>query len=314
MVHQPQTSGPSDIAKWQMQKVPATLLDRTENVSDTKAVTDTKYNLHKRELVGNRPHSDRPQRDASKSVTYAKQTDESSQDLQIIFTIYPMDNWPIPDAKLEKIVGMSEPSAYRLSVQNYTEAKKRGEIPLPPKHTLPGYKAKSETEPENKTTVESADSEATEDYTPTELPDETKTEQPKPVRGKLKITKLTLKKPMPRNQKGRMFKCVHCGLLYQTIAELNEHFISKHWKLKCPDCDKTLTKPRSYQKHMYLHKKSKYRCDTCGKGFSFCSQLIAHLPVHSNLCEHHCTSRKCNKSFTHAGDLRKHEKTHSKKW
>ena len=65
---------------------------------------------------------------------------------------------------------------------------------------------------------------------------------------------------------------------------------------------------------MYLHKKSKNRCDTCGKGFSFCSQLIAHLPVHSNLCEHHCTSPKCNKSFTHTRDLKKHVKTNSKKW
>ena len=62
---------------------------------------------------------------------------------------------------------------------------------MPPKHTLPGYKPKSETEPENKTTEESADSEATEDYAPHELPDRTKTEQKKPVRGKLQITKLT---------------------------------------------------------------------------------------------------------------------------
>ena len=67
---------------------------------------------------------------------YAEPTDESSQDSQIIGTIYPMDNCPIPDAKLEKIVGMSEPSAYRLSTTNYIDAKKRGEIPPPPKHTL----------------------------------------------------------------------------------------------------------------------------------------------------------------------------------
>ena len=61
---------------------------------------------------------------------------------------------------------MSEPSGYRLSAQNYIEAKKRGDIPPPPKRTLPGYKAESETEPENKTMEESADSEATEDYAP----------------------------------------------------------------------------------------------------------------------------------------------------
>ena len=34
-----------DITKWQMQKIPVTLLDRTENVPSTKDVTDPKYNL-----------------------------------------------------------------------------------------------------------------------------------------------------------------------------------------------------------------------------------------------------------------------------
>ena len=119
-----------------MQKVPATLPDRMENVSDNNVIATSKYNLRKRELVSNRLQSDRPQRESSKSVTYAEQTDENSQNSQIIGTIYPMDNPQIPDAKLEKIVGMSEPSAYRLGAQNYIEAKKRGEIPPPPKCTL----------------------------------------------------------------------------------------------------------------------------------------------------------------------------------
>ena len=118
---------------------------------------------------------------------------------------------------------------------------------------------------------------------PPELPDRTKSEQPKPVRGKLQITKLTLQKPMPKNHKSRKFKCVRCGLLCKTIAELNEHFISKHQKLKCLDCDKLFTKPWSYQKHMYLHKKAKHMWDIYGKGFSFRSQLAAHQPVHSIL-------------------------------
>ena len=124
-----------------------------------------------------------------------------------------MDNCPIPDAKLEKIVGMSEPSAYRLGAQNYINAKKRGEIPPPPKLTLQGYKAKadSEPEPESKPTEDKGDSEATEEYEHPELPDETKKTLPKPLRGKLKITKLSLKKPKQKSQKGRLFKCVQCG-------------------------------------------------------------------------------------------------------
>ena len=81
-----------DIAKWQMQKIPVTLLDRTENVPSTKDDTDPKYNLCKREQTASRPNRDQPQKEASKSVTYAERTDKSSQDSQIIGTIYPMDN------------------------------------------------------------------------------------------------------------------------------------------------------------------------------------------------------------------------------
>ena len=103
-----------DITKWQVQKAPVALPDATNNTPDTIDSTAVKYNLCTRDPVISRPQSDRPQWEASKSVTYAEPTDESSQDSQIIGTIYPMDNWPILGAKLEKIVGMSEPSAYRL--------------------------------------------------------------------------------------------------------------------------------------------------------------------------------------------------------
>ena len=63
-------------------------------------------------------------------------------------------------------MGLSEPSAYRLGVQSYIDAKKRGELPPPPECTLPGFKAKPDTEPENKTTEESTDSDATAIYDP----------------------------------------------------------------------------------------------------------------------------------------------------
>ena len=123
-----------DINNWQMQKAPVTLPDATENSVPTDNGKISKYNLRLREpdVVNSRPHSERPHREATKSVTYTEPTDESSQDSQIIGTIYPVDNRPIPDAKLEKIVGLSEPSAYRLRVQSYIDAKKRGELPPPP--------------------------------------------------------------------------------------------------------------------------------------------------------------------------------------
>ena len=270
-----------DIAKWQVQKTPVTLPDATPNTQDKVNIAVPvnvevpKYNLCTRDpdTVSSKPQSVQPQREASKSVTYAEPTDESSHDSQIIGTIYPVDNRPIPDAKLKKIVGLSEPSAYRLEAQSYIDAKKRGELPPPPKCTLPGYRAKPGSEPDNKISEETTNSEATEAYDLPELLDETQTkpipDQVKPLRGKLQITKLTLRKPRNQAHPRRMFKCICCGLLCKTIAELNEHFTDKHRKLKCQDCEKTFTKPQSYQKHLYLHKKANHSCDVCGKGFSF---------------------------------------------
>ena len=85
--------------------------------------------------------------------------------------------------------------------------------------------------PKTKTSEGSTDSEATEIYDPPKLPDETKLEsaQTRPLRGKLQIKKLTLRKssikskPKPK----RMFKCVRCALLCKTIGELNEAFQNK---------------------------------------------------------------------------------------
>ena len=77
-----------DISKWQVQKTPVALPEATKNSTVTGNGTTSKYNLHTRDLdpATNRPQSERPHREATKSVTYAEPTDESSQDSQIIGT------------------------------------------------------------------------------------------------------------------------------------------------------------------------------------------------------------------------------------
>ena len=124
-----------DIKMWQIHKAPMKIPDAPESSVPTDKGKIPKYNLRlkKPTVVKNRPHSERPHRKATESVTYTDPTDKSSQDSQIIGTIYPVDNRPIPDEKLEKIVGLSEPSAYQLGAQSYIEAKKRGELLPPPK-------------------------------------------------------------------------------------------------------------------------------------------------------------------------------------
>ena len=268
------------------------------------------YNLrdHERKVQRN-PVRNRPQCTVSKPMTYAEPMDDSSQDSQIIGTVYTLDSRPPPTSTTEKIIGLSEPSTYRLVAQNYIQAKRRGELPLPPTQTLPGFKTKKSEKDEDKPEEESTDSEATVLFEPPILPDETITDNAK--KGQLQIKKISLKKTRPK--KNRIFKCTKCVSTFDSIASLNDHFIEKQRKLKCEDCKRSFDKPRSLTKHKYQHKKSKHVCDICGKGFAFSSQLTAHLPSHAARL-HRCNKPKCNKSFTHAGDLKKHQKTHTKKW
>ena len=288
-----------------------TLLDATPGTSNTVPESiNSGYNLrdHERKVQPN-PVSNRPQRTVGKPTTYAEPTDESSQDSQIIGTVYTLDSRPPPDSSIEKIIGLSEPSAYRLGAQNYIDAKRRGELPLPPTQTLPGFKTQKCEEEAIEPEAESADSEATVLYEPPTLQDETIANKTK--KGKLQITKLSLKKVRPK--RNRIFKCAKCASTFDSISSLNDHFIEKHRKLKCDDCERSFDKPRSFTKHRYQHKTSKHTCDICGRGFAFASQLSAHLPSHGARL-HRCNKPKCDKSFTHAGDLKKHQKTHTKKW
>ena len=301
-----------DVTKWLPKPVVnQTLPDTTPGTSNTYPESKLNcYNLRDQERkVQLTPVRNRPQRTVGKPMTYAEPTDDSSQDSQIIGTVYTLDSRPPPDSTIEKIIGLSEPSSYRLGAQNYIEAKHRGELPLPPTQTLPGFKTKTSEKEEDKPEEESADSEATVLYEPSTLPDKTITDNAK--KGKLQIKKISLKKARPK--RNRIFKCAKCVSTFDSISSLNDHFIEKHRKLKCEDCERSFDKPRSFTKHKYQHKKKKHTCDICGKGFAFASQLAAHLPsLGAKL--HRCVKPKCDKSFTHAGDLKKHQKTNSKKW
>ena len=297
----------SDVFKWQKQK----LQDATDTDLD---IVNQNYYLRDQNIKQNRVSS-RPQRTVCKLPVYTDPTDDSSQDSQVIGKIYFNDIRPLPDEKLEKIVGLSEPSAYRMGAQNFITAKRRGELPAPPTQTLPGFKSKVQKSKEAGETPDvndSTDSNATIIYTPPKLPD--RTDSSHKIKGKLHIKRLSLRKARPMKKGHRLFRCIRCSMLFNTIAELNDHFISKHRKLTCKVCDKSFYKPRSYQKHLYVHKDSKHVCITCGKGFAFKSQLDAHMPVHSGTRIHLCPERNCSKRFTHSGDLKKHVKTHSKKW
>ena len=219
----------SDVSKWQKQKLP-------EATKTDVSIENRHYYLRDRN-IDHHYSSSRSQHTVSKLPVYTDPTDDSSQDSQVIGTIYPTDNRPIPDEKLEKIVGLSEPSAYRMGDQKYIVAKRRGELPAPPIQTLPGFKTNvQKPEPMDVTQDgdESNDSNATIIQTPPELQD--RTDSPPRSRGKLHIKKLSLRKARPVKKGQRVFRCIKCSMLFNTITELNGHFISKHRKLTCKVC------------------------------------------------------------------------------
>ena len=188
----------TDVSKWQKQKL--------QDATDTDlSIVNQNYYLRDRNIKQNHASS-RPQRTVCKLPTYTDPTDDSSQDSQVIGKIYLNDIRPIPDEKLEKIVGLSEPSAYRMGAQNYIAAKRRGELPAPPTQTLPGFKSKvqkSKKPDETPDGNDSTDSNATIIYTPPKLPD--RTDSLHKNKGKLHIKKLSLRKARPVKKGHRLF-------------------------------------------------------------------------------------------------------------
>ena len=67
-------------------------------------------------------------------------------------------------------------------------------------------------------------------------------------------------------------------------------------------------------KYLHTHKGLNHHCEVCGKGLAFLSQLLAHKSVHTVDHKHVCDKRGCCRSFTHDGDLKKHQHTHMKNW
>ena len=249
-------------------------------------------------------------------------TDESSQDSRIVCKDVPEDEDDSPP--LVKITGLSEPSPYRLAAQKFIDAQRKGLAPPPPNHSLPGLKVKSPDQSEVSQDDDSSDSssDSTVIYDPVKdygvtLPDNTPEddEVKTPVKKRVVTGFRTYGIRKPKlNIKCRKFRCVRCKKLFDSVCELNEHFIKNHRRLKCNQCGKVFSKPRSYEKHQYAHVSKPHKCDICGKGFSFQSHLNTHLLCHNPPKQFMCSKRNCNRGYSSKSDLRKHEKTHSAKW
>ena len=106
------------------------------------------------------------------------------------------------------------------------------------------------------------------------IPDDasTNTQDVKPTRGEFQTRIVGIW----RQKDPRAFKCSCCSKYTMTLYELNAHFISTHWQVKCDMCNQYFNTPSSLKKYKYMHSDEKYACRSCDREFPFESQLHSH--------------------------------------
>lgn len=83
---------------------------------------------------------------------------------------------------------------------------------------------------------------------------------------------------------------------------------NKHYKYKCPCCDKMLAR-YALKKHIYVHTSEKpYRCEDCGKEFTNIYYLRNHQKTHEGVKEAFC--EQCGAAFASKKSLSKHSLIH----
>ena len=130
--------------------------------------------------------------------------------------------------------------------------------------------------------------------------------------GSLQIKTIGIKKRKPNK-----FKCRDCGLLFDSVKELNAHKRDKHVKVyKCSRCPKYYDTQIGLAKHLLVHNDSnmKHKCPECTQAFPYPSQLTRHLMVHSDEKHYHCPSKTCmekgGRHYKSRSEYLRHMETH----
>lgn len=112
----------------------------------------------------------------------------------------------------------------------------------------------------------------------------------------------------------RMFKCKKCDELFYDLKTFDIHFDAVHKKLKrepqsdttCKICFKTFAKLQFLKLHVAaIHEKNLFKCEVCGKKFSFERAKIRHVEViHNNQRKYKCSH--CQKVFGTSTQMKEH--------
>ena len=118
------------------------------------------------------------------------------------------------------------------------------------------------------------------------------------------------------------FECSQCNLRFKTQRYLYQHVKRRHEpknelqlkSRKCDVCHKILSSAFDLKAHSRIHKKEKpFNCAACDSTFRFRSSLSTHFKaVHGTVDDRKHGCEFCDRRFVSVGDLRKHERNHTK--
>ena len=103
-------------------------------------------------------------------------------------------------------------------------------------------------------------------------------------------------------------QCTERGPAFKDISPLPYHVMPEQIgkRFMCPRCPCTYASKSSLTEHIrHIHENaSRYRCETCGKGFSIRSHYYDHLASHTGVKRYVCSV--CLNEFTLKGNLKAH--------
>ena len=104
------------------------------------------------------------------------------------------------------------------------------------------------------------------------------------------------------------YNCTSCDMVFVERRLLLQHIRATHegTRYPCPQCQCTCVSKNGLNEHVKLvHEKFvRYRCETCGKGYSRRAHYHDHLATHTAVKLNICTV--CRRQFTFRDSLKKH--------
>lgn len=130
----------------------------------------------------------------------------------------------------------------------------------------------------------------------------------------LKVEVISKKTVNRKTEDPKSKKCQICEKSFP-VSHFEQH-VQSHSLFECTeqDCDKKFKRKSSLRKHMYIHKgKFKYLCEDCKETFIDKCKYQIHIASKHKRIDKIYECKECEKTFTSADYLRKHQITHKGK-